>query len=351
MLAGYSQFETALKESEEPVASVPIRVGVIGVGRQGERHSRIYSSLAGVCFVGVSDVREERGLAVAQRYGVEYYRDYAELLRRVDAVSIATPTSTHREIIADCLNRQVHVLVEKPMASNLTEAGEIVYMARQASALVQVGHIERFNPAFLELQSVVEDMPVVAVTARRLSPFDTSITDTDVVLDLMIHDIDLVLTLFGSDVHSVQAYARTARSTAPDYVVATMATEHGTVATLTASRITEHKVRLLEVTALDAYIEVDLLGKTLSIYRRTFPEFVANHQRPLRYRQENIVERIYIPTAEPLFLQLQDFIRCVREGTTPKVTAEDGLRAIQVATHIRQQFAPASAELPALLAV
>jgi len=331
--------------------SRPIRVGVIGVGRQGERHSRVYSNLAGVQFVGVSDLSADRGRAVADRYGVEYCRDYADLLERVDAVSVATPTTTHLEVVAECLRRQVHVLVEKPLAGDLEQAHQIVHLARQASVVLQVGHIERFNPAFLELQSVLADLPVIALNAQRLSPFDTSNTDTDVVLDLMIHDIDLVLALFGGGIEAIQACARSARTALPDYVVATLTVARGPMATLTASRVTEHKVRLLEITALDAYVEVDLLGKTISIYRRTLPEYLANHQRPLRYRQENVVERIYIPTAEPLLLQLQDFIRCVREGNQPKVTAEDGLRALELAARIREQSAVTELPAPALLAV
>jgi predicted dehydrogenase len=329
----------------------PLRIGVIGVGRQGERHSRVYSSLAGVHFVGVSDLSIDRGSAVAARHGVEFYRDHAALLEQVDAVSIATPTASHVELVAECVARRVHVLVEKPLASDLSEARRMVQLAAQTRTIVQVGHIERFNPAFLELQSVLQDLAVIAVHARRLSPFDTSNTDTDVVLDLMIHDLDLVLTLFGGDIASVQAHARAARTEVPDYVVATLMLARGPVATLTASRVTEHKVRLLEITALDAYVEADLLGKTISIYRRTMPEYLTNHQRPLRYRQENVVERIYIPTAEPLFLQLQDFIRCAREGDQPKVTVQDGLRVMALAARIREQFVPAVAEVPALLAV
>jgi predicted dehydrogenase len=333
------------------MASGSIRLGVIGVGRQGERHSRILASLAGVHFVGVSDLSLHRGNAIASRHGVAYYHEYTDLLERVDAVCVATPTPSHFAVVAECVRRGVHVLIEKPLASDMTEAAEIARVASQASTIVQVGHIERFNPAFLELQSVLEDMSVIAFNARRLSPFDTSNTDTDVVFDLMIHDLDLVLALFGSEIASVQAYARSARTALPDFVVATLGVAHGPVATLTASRVTEHKVRLLEITALDAYIEVDLLAKSIAIYRRTLPEYLANHQRPLRYRQENLVERIYIPTAEPLLLELQDFIRCIREGGRPSVTTDDGLRALELATRVRAHLRAAATMEPALLAV
>ncbi len=317
--------------------SEKVRVGVVGVGRMGERHSRVYSTLKGVEFVGVSDVAVERGADVAQRYGVAFFADYVDLLERVDAVTVATPTTTHGRVAQECLRRGVHVLVEKPMAASLGEARALARLARDSGLVVQVGHVERFNPAFLELQSVLADMAVVAINARRLSPFDTSNTDVDVVLDLMIHDLDLSLALLGGELDLVHAQGRAAHTSATDYAVATLAVPGGPIATLTASRITEQKVRLLEITALGAYVEADLLSKSISIYRRTFPEYVTNHQRPLRYRQEGLVERIQIPTAEPLQLELQDFIRCVRQGDQPAVSATGGLRALELAQRIHDQ--------------
>jgi predicted dehydrogenase len=312
-----------------------IRVGVIGVGRMGERHCRVYSSLPEVEFVGVSDASPERGRAIALNYGVEFYDDYRDLLRNVDAVSIASTTATHYEIARHALADEVHVLVEKPMAGSLTEARELALLANLSKTVFQVGHIERFNPVFLELEAILEDLQIVGFAARRLSPFDTSNTDVDVIFDLMIHDVDLALTLLGDGVERVQAHGRSAQMHSADYVVANLSIADGPIASLTASRLTEQKVRLLEITALGAYIEADLLNKSIYIYRRTLPEYVQNHQRPLRYRQEGLVERIHIPTAEPLMLELQDFVRCAREGVKAKVTADDGLRALELAATIR----------------
>jgi predicted dehydrogenase len=304
----------------------------------GERHCRVYSSLPNVDLVGVSDAAEEHGRAVGVKYGVPAYTDYAELLSRVDAVSIVTPTELHHEVASAALCAGVHVLLEKPMAGSLKEAHDLAWLASQASTVFQVGHIERFNPAFLELQAVVEDMEIVALAARRLSPFDTSNTDVDVVYDLMIHDIDLAVALLGKEVEGVQAYGRSARMDSADYVVANLSIAGGALASLTASRLTEQKVRVLEITALGAYIEADLLNKSIYIYRRTLPEYVQNNERPLRYRQEGLVERIHIPTAEPLMLELEDFIRCVRDGVHPKVSAQDGLRAMELAATIRDSL-------------
>jgi virulence factor len=312
-----------------------VRIGVIGVGRMGERHCRVYSTLPHVEFVGVSDTSLDRARTTAHKYAVDYYADYHDLLREVDAVSIATPTRFHYELARETLRQGRHALVEKPLAHSVGEARDLAHLASESSTVFQVGHIERFNPVFLELQAILEDLQIVGLAARRLSPFDSSNTDVDVIYDLMIHDVDLAVTLLGDQVERVQAHGRSTQLGAADYVVANLSITDGPIANLTASRLTEQKVRLLEITALGAYIEADLLNKSIYIYRRTLPEYVQNHHRPLRYRQEGLVERIHIPTAEPLMLELQDFVRCIQEGTTPKVTARDGLRALELAASIR----------------
>jgi virulence factor len=326
------------------------RVGVIGVGRMGERHCRIYSTLAGVEFVGLSDVSAQRGLAVANKYDVRYFPDYSDLLDQVDAVSVVTPTPYHFPVAREALGRRVHVLVEKPIADTVAEARELVRQADELGLVLQVGHIERYNPTFLELQAVLEGLQVVALNARRLSPFDTSNTDVDVVRDLMIHDIDLALTILGRGFVDIQAHGRSAQSATTDYAVATLSVAGGPVATLMASRVTEQKVRTVEITAVGAYVEADFLNKSICIHRRTLPEYVTNHHRPLRYRQESLVERIYIPTAEPLLLELEDFARCVREGDRPKVSGEDGVEALALALRIRDQLDLAAAPTQMALA-
>ena len=327
-----------------------LKTGVIGVGRMGERHCRVYASLNNVEFVGVSDTSPDRGKAVARIYDVEFYQDYRDLLSRVEAVSVATPTDSHLRVAGDCLRRHVHVLLEKPMASNPVEARELLHLTKRFPVLFQVGHIERFNPVFSELRSVLDELQVVAVTAKRLSPFDTSNTEVDVVYDLMVHDIDLVLALLGDDVGSVQAYGRSAMTGSVDYAVANLRYSNGPLATLMASRVTEQKVRLLEITAIGAYIEADLLNKSIYIHRRAVPEYVASTQKPLRYRQESLIERIHIPTVEPLILELQGFVSSIKEGGEPLVTAEDGLRALELAALVKSQIVPAHQENNVLVA-
>jgi len=300
----------------------------------GERHCRVYANMPTIDLVGVSDRGVERGRAIADAYDVPFFEEYGDLLERVDAVSIVTPTDTHFAVAADCLRQQVHILLEKPLAHTLAEARKLAELAERAPVVFQVGHIERFNPAFLELEAILQDMDVVGLAAQRLSPFDTSGTDADVVYDLMIHDIDLALTLLPRELSHIQATGRAARTTAVDYAVATLSLADGPIASLTASRITEQKVRLLEVTTLGAYVTADLLNKSIRVYRRAIPEFISGQQRPLRYRQENLVECIQIPTAEPLHLELQDFVRWVRDNGRPKVSATEALRALTVASTI-----------------
>lgn len=310
------------------------RVGVIGVGRMGERHCRVYANMPTVELVGVSDLRPEHGRRVAHAYDVPFFEDYHDLLQRVDAVSVATPTDTHYTVAADCFHQQVHLLLEKPLARSLAEARALATLAERSPVVFQVGHIERFNPAFLELEAILQDMDVVGLAAHRLSPFDTSGTDADVVFDLMIHDIDLAVTLLPREIGGIQALGRAARTSSVDYAVSTIAMADGPIATLTASRITEQKVRLLDVTTLGAYVTADLLNKSVRVYRRGGSEIVSGEKRPLRYRQENLVEWIHIPTAEPLHLELQDFVRCAREHDRPRVSAAEALRAMTLASTI-----------------
>jgi virulence factor len=256
---------------------------------------------------------------------------------------VATPTDTHYGIAVDCQRQNGNLLLEKPLTQTLAEARSLAALAERSTAILQVGHVERFNPAFLELEVILRDMDVIGLAAHRLSPFDTSGTDADVVFDLMIHDIDIALTLLPREIGAIQASGRAARTNAVDYAVATLSMRDGPIASLTASRITEQKVRLLEVTTLGAYVTADLLNKSVRVYRRTGSEFLAGEQRPVRYRQENLVEWIQIPTAEPLQLEIQDFVRCIRQQVAPKVSGAEALRALTVAAEVSEAItAPAS---------
>ncbi len=312
-----------------------VRIGVIGVGSMGERHCRVLRSLRGAELVGVYDRRPERAMEVAARYEATPFPTLEALAAAVEAATIATPTPTHAEIALELIERDVAVLIEKPMATSTVEAMAIYEASRRRGVPVQVGHIERFNPVYTELKTILESMRPISLIFRRLSPYAVSNQDADVILDLMIHDLDLAVDLVGALPLRIYPVGRSLFSDAIDYAVLTMEFPSGEVATLFASRVTEQKVRAIEITAAEAYIEADLLNKGITIYRYTIPTF-TNDSHPVRYRQEGWMERIGIPMAEPLAMELQHFVDCVRNGKVPAVSALDGLRAIQLAERIRQ---------------
>ncbi len=308
-----------------------VRVGVIGVGRMGQRHCRIYSNLRRVHLAGAYDADAGLTERIAAQYDAPSYNQLDDLLDNVDAVSLTAPTPLHYDIALHCLERGVHVLIEKPIAETLEQAAALTEAAESSGLVVQVGHIERFNPAYIELKNVLEDMHVLAINLRRLSPYEGSNVDVDVVLDLMIHDTNLVLDLLGRDPASVDAYGMAVFGNALDHTVAHLTFDSGPLLTMTASRVTEQKIRSIEVTAMQAYLECDLLNKSISVHRRTVGEYLAHN----KYRQESIVERIQVPIFEPLFVELQHFIECIVENKTPMVSARDGLRALRLVDTIR----------------
>jgi virulence factor len=228
-------------------------------------------------------------------------------------------------------------MVEKPFTETLEQAEALKEVASRSRAVVQVGHIEKYNPAFSELRKVLEGMEVLAMNFNRLSPFQGSNVDVDVVLDLMIHDIGLVVDMFDTEPVSVDAYGFSVFTNTIDHGLAVLRYEPEQLLTLTASRVTEQKIRSIAVTTREAYIEADLLHKTIEVHRRTLGDYV-NQKNSHKYRQESLIERIVVPTMEPLFLELQDFVTCVSESKTPQVTAEDGYNALRYVLLLRNKI-------------
>jgi len=315
----------------------PVRIGVIGTGRMGASHCRVYSNMRHAKFVGLCDANADLGKDVAKRYDVSFFRDVDSLLENVDAVSICTPTPDHFEIVKRCLDQGVHVMVEKPFTETLEHAEALKEAALESKLVVQVGHIEKYNPAFIELQKVLEGMDILAMNFNRLSPFQGSNVDVDVVLDLMIHDIGLVVDMFENEPVSVDAHGFSVFTDTIDHGMAVIKYEPELLLTLTASRVTEQKIRGITVTTRDAYIEADLLHKTIDVHRRTLGNYI-NQTDSHKYRQESLMERIVVPAAEPLFLELQDFVNCVSENKTPQVTATDGYNALRFVLLLRDKI-------------
>jgi predicted dehydrogenase len=314
----------------------PIRVGVIGVGNMGQHHTRILSLLKDVELVGISDINLDRGIDTASKYRVRFFEDYRDLLPFVDAVCVAVPTRQHHEVGINCLQAGVHVLIEKPIAANIAEAESLVNTAAECQCILQVGHIERFNPAFQELSKVLKTEELLALEAHRMSPYSDRANDVSVVLDLMIHDIDLLLELATAPVTKLTASgSRASDSGYLDYVTATLGFANGIVATLTSSKVTHRKLRRIAAHCKNSLTEADFLNNEILIHRQTTASCVTDYGQVL-YRQDGLIEKVYTSNIEPLHAELEHFVNCVRGGNQPSVGGEQALKALRLASLIEQ---------------
>jgi predicted dehydrogenase len=302
----------------------------------GQHHVRILSLLKDIELVGISDINLERGIETASQYRVRFFEDYRDLLPHIDAVCVAVPTRLHYEVGMACLTAGVHVLLEKPIAASIAEAESLVNSATQAQCFLQVGHIERFNPAFQELTQVLKTESLVAFEAHRMSPYSNRANDVSVVLDLMIHDIDLLLDLSDSPVIRLSASGtRTDHSPYLDYVTATLGFANGVVASLTASKISHQKRRQIVAHCQQSLVEADFLHNEIQIHRSNIihPGVVLSHGL---YRSEGMTERVATKRIEPLHAELEHFVSCVRGGQKPSIGGEQALKALKIASLIEQ---------------
>jgi len=314
----------------------PIRIGVIGVGNMGQHHTRVLSLLKDVELVGVADINVERGLDTASKYRARFFEDYHDLLPHVEAVCIAVPTRLHHAVGMTCLQAGIHVLIEKPIAANITEAESLVNAAAESHCILQVGHIERFNPAFQELSKVLKTEELLALEAHRMSPYSHRANDVSVVLDLMIHDIDLLLDLAAAPVVKLTASgSRAADSGYLDYVTAILGFANGIVATLTASKVTHRKIRRIAAHCKNSLTEADFLNNEILIHRQTTANCMTDYGQVL-YRQDGLIEKVYTSNIEPLHAELEHFVNCVRGGNQPSVGGEQALKALRLASLIEQ---------------
>ncbi|NEP71763.1 MAG: Gfo/Idh/MocA family oxidoreductase [Okeania sp. SIO2G4] len=313
-----------------------LRVGVIGVGNMGQHHTRVLNLLKDTELVGVADINVERGLDTASKYQVRFFEDYKDLLPHVDAVCVAVPTLQHYAVGMTCLEAGVHVLMEKPIAASIAEAEFLVNTAAEANRILQVGHIERFNPAFQELTKVLKTEDLLALEAHRMSPYSHRANDVSVVLDLMIHDIDLLLDLVASPVVKLTASGSSVSSSGNlDYVTATLGFANGIVATLTASKVTHKKLRSIVAHCKNSLTEADFLNNEILIHRQTTADYVTDYGQVL-YRQDGLIEKVYTSNIEPLHAELEHFIHCVGGGNQPSVGGEQALKALRLASLIEK---------------
>jgi predicted dehydrogenase len=307
-----------------------MRTAVVGVGYLGRFHAQKYRSLANSELVGVADPSAAARAAVAAELGVPAHADYRELLGRVEAVSIVTPTPLHYAIAREFLEAGAHVLVEKPMTATVAEGERLIEAARQARRILQVGHLERFNAAVQALQ------PMLAVPrfieSARLAPFKHRGTDVDVVLDLMIHDIDLILSIVRSPVVAVDAIGSSVFSQEIDIANARLRFANGCVANATASRVSLKTERRLRLFQDDAYVSVDLHQKVLTVIRKTGG--LSADGMP----QVDIQETSY-DQGDALKAEIEAFLEAAATGRAPPVSGEEGLAALNVAVSIAEQVA------------
>lgn len=303
----------------------PISTGVVGVGYLGRFHAQKYASLPNSQLVAVVDTDGERARAIGGEHGAEALTDYRALLGRVDAVSIVTPTMSHYAIAKEFLEHGSHVLVEKPITATLAEAEALVCLARETGRLLMVGHLERFNAARLALDTVL-DQPRF-IESHRLAPFKPRGTDVSVVLDLMIHDIDIILDMVAAPLRRVDASGTPVLTDAVDIANARLQFENGCVANVTASRVSAKVERKMRIFQQDSYVSLDFQTRTLTSHRRGDGE-----QYPGIPTIE--VHSQTFDEADALKTEISHFLEVIASGRRPLVSGEDGLRALEVAMRI-----------------
>jgi predicted dehydrogenase len=313
-----------------------LRAAVVGAGHMGAYHALAYAELTEADLVGVVDIDLERAQKVAEHYDARAFVDHRELIGQVDVVSVAVPTEEHFRVARDLLEAGVSVLVEKPMTPTLEEARELFAVARRAGAVLHVGHVERFNGAVQELRKIV-DRPIL-IESRRLGPFVPRVQKDTVIMDLMIHDVDIVLALAASAPRRVTTFGVSVHSEVTDVASVQIAFESGTIAVITASRSTEEKIRTLAITQRDAYIVLDYIDQDIEIHRRAAQEYLVNRES-IRYRQASFVEHLFVRKDNPLKLEILHLIRttrALRAGEPLELAEADDLRSLAMALAIER---------------
>lgn len=312
----------------------PIRCAVVGVGYLGKFHAQKYAALPQADLVAVADIDLSTAEAVARAVGCRAVADYRELLGQVEAVSIVVPTTLHHQVAKDFLLHDTHVLLEKPITATLEQADELIALARERGCVLQVGHLERFNAAVQGLEHRLSQP--LFIESHRLAPFKPRATDVSVVLDLMIHDIDIILEIVGSEVTHMAASGARVLSDAIDIANARLEFANGCVANVTSSRVSTKAERKMRIFQPDAYIALDFQNKALQIHSRGEGEMFPGIP-------EIVTEESVFEDSDALYAEIEAFLDSVRHGRPPRVSGEDGRRALETAMRITKlvQAAPA----------
>lgn len=320
----------------------PVKVGVIGVGHLGQHHVKHFSSLNAAILIGIFDVDNARASEIAKKFNTHAFSSLSDLLAQCDAVSIVTPTPFHASVAEACIKAGKHLFIEKPITKTVAEADHILKLAAEKDLIVQVGHIERLNPALLALENI--DIRPKYIEVQRLAPYNTRGTDVPVVLDLMIHDIDILLALVDSPVKNIRASGVSIMTNSIDIANARIRFENGTVASVTSSRVAKDKVRKIKVFQQDLYVTIDFLLGLTEVYRiidATNEDSAGILSAPLTgngARREIVYEKPAIKKIDALNLELKNFIASIRGTEKPIVDGLAGRNALDVAVKIHDMI-------------
>lgn len=320
-----------------------IKIGVIGTGHLGKLHAKMFSHIESCDLVGVYDINSEASELTAEEFGTESFKSLSELFTNSDAVSVAATTSEHYKLVKQSLENGKHVFVEKPITSTIAEAEELVKLSNEKKLNLQVGHIERFNPALLALEKYISNP--MFIQTDRLAQFNPRGTDVAVVLDLMIHDIDIILSLIKSKVKNVEASGVAVVSNNIDIANARISFENGAVANVTASRISQKKMRKMRIFQKDTYLSLDFVTGTSEVYR-LIPSNEKADSHSISFgeigigeaKKRVIYEQPQIKEVNALKYELELFINSIKNKTKPLVSGEDGHRAIRIADLILKKI-------------
>ncbi len=334
-----------------------IKVAVIGAGMMGKNHMKTYKSLNGVELIGVYDIFPEAAKAAAETFGIRAFSSMEEVAENVEAVSVVTTSVTHADVGEFFLNKGIHCMMEKPLACTEEECQRLISAAAKNNVVLLVGHIERFNPAVEQMGKLLSDTSKIrSLTAQRMSAASGRITDVDVSMDLMIHDIEVIQSLVKSPVVNIQAASVKTKESpmGKDYITALLEFENGATANITASRITQARVRTLTVTTDTNYIDMDFINQSINVHSQGRMPYVNPENIPewMNYGLKGSVEQLFIPTNQPLSAELNHFLSCVRGEATPRISGQNALDALRVIWKIQEKlgFFNLSADKPAAAA-
>lgn len=309
-----------------------VKVGVVGVGYLGQHHARIYSELPGVELVGVVDTDIHKAQNVSKKTGSKPFTQYSDLFGLVEAVSIAVPTTLHYKVAADFLSHGIDILLEKPITETVSEADELIKLANKNKLILQVGHLERFNTAFREVEKIVNKPKFIE--SHRLGPFVGRGIDVDIILDLMIHDLDIILHLVKSEVTQINAVGIPIITSNIDIANVRIQFENGCVANITASRVSNEKMRKIRIFQPNAYISLDYASQEVKAFKRV-PS--SNAQEDNIFPQI-IEEKIKVTKEEPLKMELIEFIKATRTREISSANAQEGREALKLASEILEKI-------------